>query len=137
MRVPRLPPRSSCPPVYRCRLPAWRQARLRRPAFGGARAAALILAGTPFALVGGVIAIALTGGVLSLGALVGFVTLFGIAARNAILLVAHVDHLVDEEGLPFDRATVMRAAEERVTPILMTALVTALGPWPRSSSADS
>lgn len=104
-------------------------------AFGGTRAAALILAGTPFALVGGVIAIALTGGVLSLGALVGFVTLFGIAARNAILLVAHVDHLVDEEGQAFDRATVMRAAEERVTPILMTALVTALGLLPLAVEA--
>lgn len=99
-------------------------------AFGGLRAAGLILAGTPFALVGGVIAIALSGGVLSLGALVGFVTLFGIAARNAILLVAHVDHLVDEENQPFGLATVMRAAEERVTPILMTALVTALGLLP-------
>ncbi len=104
-------------------------------AFGGARAAALILAGTPFALVGGVIAIALTGGVLSLGALVGFVTLFGIAARNAILLVAHVDHLVDEEAQPFNRATVMRATEERVTPILMTALVTALGLLPLAIEA--
>jgi CzcA family heavy metal efflux pump len=104
-------------------------------AFGGSRAATLILAGTPFALVGGVIAIALTGGVLSLGALVGFVTLFGIAARNAILLVAHVDHLVDEEGQPFNRATVMRAAEERVTPILMTALVTALGLLPLAVEA--
>jgi CzcA family heavy metal efflux pump len=104
-------------------------------AFGGPRPAALILAGTPFALVGGVIAIALTGGVLSLGALVGFVTLFGIAARNAILLVAHVDHLVNEEGHPFNRATVMRAAEERVTPILMTALVTALGLFPLAVEA--
>lgn len=104
-------------------------------AFGGARAAALILAGTPFALVGGVIAIAFTGGVLSLGALVGFVTLFGIAARNAILLVAHVDYLVVEEAQPFDRATVIRAAEERVTPILMTALVTALGLLPLAVEA--
>lgn len=104
-------------------------------AFGGGRAAALILAGTPFALVGGVIAIVLTGGVLSLGALVGFVTLFGIAARNAILLVAHVEHLVAEEGQPFGRATVMRAAEERVTPILMTALVTALGLLPLAIEA--
>lgn len=99
-------------------------------AFGGGRAAVLILAGSPFALVGGVIAIALTGGVLSLGALVGFVTLFGIAARNAILLVAHVDHLVEEEGEAFGLTTVMRTAEERVTPILMTALVTALGLLP-------
>ena len=99
-------------------------------AFGGLRPASLILAGTPFALVGGVVMIALTGGVLSLGALVGFVTLFGIAARNAILLVSHLEHLVTEEGETFGLATVLRAAEERVTPILMTALVTTLGLLP-------
>ena len=104
-------------------------------AFGGVRAAGLILAGTPFALAGGVIAVALTGGILSLGALVGFVTLFGIAARNAILLVAHVDHLVEAEGAPFDLATVLRAAGERVTPILMTGLVTALGLVPLAFEA--
>ena len=99
-------------------------------AFGGWRPAVLILAGAPFALVGGVAAIALSGGVLSLGALVGFVTLFGIAARNAILLVSHTDHLVEEEGMDFGLATILRATEERVTPILMTALVTALGLLP-------
>lgn len=99
-------------------------------AFGSLRSAALILAGTPFALVGGVVAVGLTGGVLSLGALVGFVTLFGIAARNAILLVSHLDHLVGEEDEIFGLATVLRATEERVTPILMTALVTALGLLP-------
>lgn len=99
-------------------------------AFGGWRPAMLILAGTPFALVGGVAAIGMSGGVLSLGALVGFVTLFGIAARNAILLVSHVDHLVQQEDMDFDLATILRATEERVTPILMTALVTALGLLP-------
>ena len=99
-------------------------------AFGGLRPALLILVGTPFALVGGVVAIGMTGGVLSLGALVGFVTLFGIAARNAILLVSHVDQLVEEEGMEFGAEAVLRATEERVTPILMTALVTALGLLP-------
>ncbi|HEX7819715.1 MAG TPA: efflux RND transporter permease subunit [Sphingobium sp.] len=96
-------------------------------AFGGARPTALILAGTPFALAGGVIAVLVTGATVSLGALVGFVTLFGIAARNAILLVSHVDHLVEAEGADWSLATVLRATRERVTPILMTALVTALG----------
>lgn len=96
-------------------------------AFGGGRAAMLILAGTPFALAGGVGAVALSGGILSLGALVGFVTLFGVSARNAILLVSHVDHLVEVEGEPWGLETVLRAARERVTPIIMTALVTALG----------
>jgi Cu/Ag efflux pump CusA len=71
-----------------------------------------------------------TGGVLSLGALVGFVTLFGVSARNSILLVSHVDHLVDVEGQPWDLETILRATRERVTPILMTALVTALGLLP-------
>lgn len=99
-------------------------------AFGGLRSAALILAGTPFALVGGVVAVILTGGVLSLGALVGFVTLFGIAARNAILLVSHLDQLVEEQDAVFGIDTVLRATAERVTPILMTALVTALGLLP-------
>ncbi len=104
-------------------------------AFGGPRPALLIAAGTPFALAGGVIAAWLTGGVLSLGALVGFVTLFGIAARNAILLISHVDHLVEAEGEPFGLTTVLRATRERVTPILMTALVTALGLAPLALEA--
>ncbi len=99
-------------------------------AFGGGRAAMLILAGAPFALAGGVAAVALSGGILSLGSLVGFVTLFGISARNAILLVSHVDHLVDVEGAPWNAETVLKAARERVTPILMTAAVTALGLLP-------
>jgi len=74
--------------------------------------------------------VALTGGVLSLGSLVGFVALFGIAARNAILLVAHADHLMEAANARWTMETVMRAATERMTPILMTALVTALGMLP-------
>lgn len=99
-------------------------------AFGGGRAAALILLTAPSALAGGVLAVALGGGVLSLGSLVGFVALFGIAARNAILLVAHADHLVEAEGADWSAETVIRATRERLTPILMTALVTALGMLP-------
>jgi CzcA family heavy metal efflux pump len=104
-------------------------------AFGGGRPAVLILAVTPFALAGGVMAVWIIGGVLSLGALVGFVTLFGIAARNAILLISHVDHLVDVEGQAFGMATVIRAARERLTPILITALVTGLGLAPLALEA--
>lgn len=104
-------------------------------AFGGGRPMMLILAGAPFALAGGVIAVLFTGATLSLGALVGFVTLFGIAARNAILLVSHVDHLVDVEHADWSLATVLRATRERVTPILMTALVTALGLAPLALDA--
>lgn len=96
-------------------------------AFGGLRPALLILAGLPLAMAGGVLAVALSGGVMSLGALVGFVTLFGISARNTILLVSHVDHLVQVEHAQWSIATVLRATRERVTPIMMTALVTAFG----------
>ena len=104
-------------------------------AFGGGRPALLIIASTPFALAGGVAAVALSGGVLSLGALVGFVTLFGIAARNGILLISHVDHLVETENQPWGRDTIVQAARERLTPILVTALVTGLGLAPLAIAA--
>ncbi|MGH6967370.1 MAG: efflux RND transporter permease subunit, partial [Phenylobacterium sp.] len=103
-------------------------------AFGSGRATALILGATPFALVGGVIAVALTGASLSLGALVGFVTLFGVAARNSILLISHLEQLIDEEGHEWSIDTVLLATRERVTPILMTALVTGLGVLPLAIS---
>jgi Cu/Ag efflux pump CusA len=86
----------------------------------------LVLVALPSTLLGGVAAVALTGGSLSLGAMVGFVALFGMAARNTILLVSHYDHLVDVEHQPWSLKTSMRGAEERLTPVLLTALLTAL-----------
>ncbi|MBN1588780.1 MAG: efflux RND transporter permease subunit [Pirellulales bacterium] len=80
----------------------------------------------PLALLGGVIGALLVGGVVSLGSLVGFVTVLGIAARNAIMLVSHYRHLQMEEGKPFGLELVLRGAEERLAPILMTALTTGL-----------
>ncbi len=67
---------------------------------------------------------------LSLGSLVGFVTALGIAARNGIMLVSHYQHLENQEGMPFGLPLVMRGAEERLAPILMTALATALALLP-------
>jgi Cu/Ag efflux pump CusA len=61
---------------------------------------------------------------------VGFVTLFGITIRHSILLVSHYDHLVSVEHLPWGLDTALRGAEERLVPILMTAVVTALGLLP-------
>jgi Cu/Ag efflux pump CusA len=99
-------------------------------AFGERSRLLLVLANLPFALVGGVFAVFLTGGLLSLGSLVGFVTLFGIATRNAVMLVSHYDHLVGREGQRWEAETAVRGALERLGPILMTALVTALGLLP-------
>jgi Cu/Ag efflux pump CusA len=99
-------------------------------AFGETSRLGLVLANLPFALVGGVLAVAATGGVLSLGSLVGFVTLFGIATRNAVMLVSHYDHLVWQEGMPWGAEVAARGAMERLGPILMTALVTGLGLLP-------
>ena len=94
--------------------------------FGSMRMVGLIALTIPFALIGGVVGVVLTGGVLSLGSLVGFVTVLGIAARNGIMLVSHYRHLEHEEGMRFGPDLVLRGAEERLSPILMTALVTGL-----------
>jgi CzcA family heavy metal efflux pump len=80
----------------------------------------------PFALVGGVVAVMLTGSILSLGSLVGFVTVLGIAARNGIMMVSHWRHLELEENEAFGLPLILRGCEERLTPILMTALTTGL-----------
>lgn len=90
--------------------------------FQSARAATIVFLALPFALIGGVWGAYLGGGVISLGSLVGFVTVLGIASRNAIMLVSHYRHLELEEGVAFGPALVLRGAEERLAPILMTAL---------------
>jgi Cu/Ag efflux pump CusA len=98
--------------------------------FRTARNLSLILANLPFALVGGVLAVFATGGLLSIGSLVGFVTLFGITMRNSIMMISHFEHLVREEGMTWGLDAAIRGASERLLPILMTALVTALGLLP-------
>ena len=90
----------------------------------------LVLVNLPFALVGGVAAVGLSSATLSLGSLVGFVTLFGIATRNAVMLVSHYDHLVRREGATWGREAALRGASERLGPILMTAAVTGLALLP-------
>ncbi len=80
----------------------------------------------PMALVGGVLAAWIGGGIISLGALVGFFTVFGIAARNGILLINHWQHLEEQEGMEFGPQLVLRGARERLSPILMTTLATGL-----------
>ncbi len=99
---------------------------LLQAAFRSWRLAILALLTLPVALVGGVIAAHLSGGILSLGSLVGFLTLMGIAARNGILLINHCQHLEQYEGMTFGPGLVLRGASERLSPILMTTLATAL-----------
>ncbi len=90
----------------------------------------LVLVNLPFALAGGVFAVFASGGLLSLGSIVGFVTLFGITLRNSILMIAHYEHLVGNEGRRWDNNTAIRGAADRLAAILMTSLVTALGVLP-------
>ncbi|HLI34795.1 MAG TPA: efflux RND transporter permease subunit [Terriglobia bacterium] len=97
---------------------------------GNYRNLLLVLLNLPFALVGGVFAAGITHTDLSLGALVGFVTLFGITIRNSIMLISHYEHLVGEEGMNWGLDAALRGASERLSPILMTALVTGLGLLP-------
>jgi CzcA family heavy metal efflux pump len=80
----------------------------------------------PMALVGGILAAWIGGGIISLGSLVGLFTVFGIAARNGILLINHWQHLEAREGMEFGPALVLRGARERLSPILMTSLATGL-----------
>ncbi|MEA2177009.1 MAG: hypothetical protein QOG77_306 [Solirubrobacteraceae bacterium] len=99
---------------------------LLHAAFRSLRLAALTFLLLPMALVGGVLAVWLGSGVLSLGTLVGFLTVFGIAARNGILMISHFQHLERHEGERFGPALVLRGATERLAPILMTAFATGL-----------
>jgi CzcA family heavy metal efflux pump len=87
----------------------------------------LVLANLPFSLIGSVFAIAVTRLGISLGTVVGLVTVFGVSARNAILQLAHYEHLVEVEGAAWNLDLVVRGTNERLVPILMTAAVTALG----------
>jgi CzcA family heavy metal efflux pump len=109
---------------------------LLQTCLGKLRVAALSFVMLPFALVGGVLAALMTGGLISLGSMVGFLTVFGIAARNGILLINHYQHLEEEEGEPFGPELVLRGSRERLAPILMTALATGLALLPLVMSGE-
>lgn len=95
-------------------------------AFHSTRDALIIMLNLPLALVGGVAGVYFAGGVLSVASIIGFITLFGIATRNGIMLVAHIRHLQEVEGVTDLRHAVAVGATERLAPILMTALAAGL-----------
>jgi len=97
-------------------------------ALGSLKLSVLVVLNLPLALIGGIISVFLTGGVLSIPSLVGFILLFGIAVRNGIILVTHINTL-RSEGMPLYDA-VVKGASERISPVLMTALTTGLGMLP-------
>jgi CzcA family heavy metal efflux pump len=105
-------------------------------AFGSWRLAGFLFLTLPMAVVGGVLSLWLGGRTVTIGALVGFFTVFGIAARNGILLINHCQHLERAEGEPFGPALVLRGARERLSPILMTSLATALALVPLVVTGD-
>jgi CzcA family heavy metal efflux pump len=103
-------------------------------AFRSARDASLVMLNLPLALIGGVVGVWLTDGIISIASFIGFITLFGIATRNGVILVDHIRRLVYEDKLALETA-IQQGAEERLVPILMTALATALALVPLALAA--
>jgi Cu/Ag efflux pump CusA len=104
-------------------------------AFGRARDALIVMINLPLALIGGVAGVVLAGGILSVASMIGFITLFGIATRNGIMLVSHIRHLLEVEGVTSFREAVERGAHERLLPILMTAMAAGLALIPLAMAA--
>ncbi|HEX9226781.1 MAG TPA: efflux RND transporter permease subunit [Arthrobacter sp.] len=104
-------------------------------AFRSVRDAALVMLNLPLALIGGIAGVYAAGGVLSVAALIGLITLFGIATRNGVMMVAHFHHLVEHEGVTSVIEAVKRGAMERLVPILMTALAAGLALVPLALAA--
>ena len=103
--------------------------------FRSVKESAIILINLPLALIGGVFALLITTGAVSIPAIIGFISLFGIATRNGMLLISHYNHLQQEEGYGvYD--SVIRGSLDRLNPILMTALSSALALIPLALSGD-
>ncbi len=95
--------------------------------YKSAQVATQIMLNVPFAFIGSVAALVITREPFSVASLVGFISLTGIATRNGVLMVSHYIHLMTHEGLPFGKEMVIKGSQERVAPVLMTALTAGLG----------
>ena len=104
-------------------------------AFHSARDALLIMLNLPLALIGGIVGVYAMDGVLSVASIIGFITLFGIATRNGVMMVAHIQNLVTNKVVSDAITAVRRGAMERLIPILMTALAAGLALIPLALSA--
>ncbi len=104
--------------------------------FGSVRDTLLIMVNLPLALIGGVAGVYFAGGILSVASIIGFISVFGIAVRNGIMLVSHVRHLQEHEGVADFAEAVRRGSMERLSPILMTALAAGLALIPLALRGD-
>jgi predicted exporter len=104
-------------------------------AFRSARDAFLVMLNLPLSIIGGVLGVYAAGGVVTIASIIGFITLFGIATRNGVMMIAHIHHLVAHDEVRDIDEAVKRGAEERLVPILMTALAAGLALVPLALSA--
>jgi CzcA family heavy metal efflux pump len=104
-------------------------------ALHSARDALLVMINLPLAIIGGVVGVYFAGGVVTVAAIIGFITLFGIATRNGVMMIAHIHHLVEHDEVKSALEAVRRGAEERLIPILMTALAAGLALVPLALGA--
>ena len=104
-------------------------------AFRSTRDALLVMVNLPLAMIGGVLGVYASGGILSVASIIGFITLFGVATRNGVMMISHIRHLLEHDQVPDAVTAVKRGAQERLIPILMTALAAGLALVPLALSA--
>jgi CzcA family heavy metal efflux pump len=98
--------------------------------------AVIIMLNLPLALIGGAVGVFMSGGVLSVAAIIGFIALFGIATRNGIMMISHIRHLMEQEGMSSFKEAVLQGAKERLVPIVMTAMASGLALAPLALRGD-